>query len=539
MLPLLTLLATAPTSPLRADELSRSDKLRVLYSNQFAFDRRGVPLITVRIAEGSRSVVIESSTPVRVFPDGEDGSEVLGGKQWKVTLTSGVAAEQEHFVVLARQPISELNDLRKAMAAWQSRGARCRLIELGTIFGVKGRVFDNRSYILVDGPYRSNKKATRVAEIYHRKHGLAKVATVAQLKKRPSGHFEAVDQQSAARIRVRDAIWFAPSKTAQLTVRSEKKNPGKYWGQVYVTVDRNGKLAVVNAVPADRLLAGLVPAEIFPNAPMGALRAQSVAARGELLVKIGTRHLVDPYLLCSEQHCQVYKGAGQEHPRTTKTVNATKGMVLVRKDGRLVDTVYSASCGGHTENNDAAWPVEADANLRGHLDAHTGAPSLEAFKEGIHQGNIEDWLALRPNTWCGKARFNRDRYRWTQRIPIEQMDQMVRDLGVGSVLQIRVLSRGVSGRATLIQIKGTRKTEQVRGELAIRRLFGGLRSSMFVVRSVKGSNGRVAAFTFRGGGWGHGVGMCQTGAIGMANGGKSYQEILSHYYIGSQLRLLY
>jgi SpoIID/LytB domain protein len=484
-------------------------------------------------------VVIESSAPVKVFPDGEDGSEVIGGKQWRVSLKSGVAAKQEHFVVLARQPISELHDLRKAMVAWQSRGASCRLIELGTIFGVKGKVFDNRSYILVDGPYRSHKKATRAAETYHRKHGLAKVATVAQLKKRPSGRFEAVDLQTESRIRVRDAIWFAPSATAQLTVRAKKENPRKYWGQVYVTVDRNGKLAVVNAVPADRLLAGLVPAEIFPNAPQGALRAQSVAARGELLVKIGTRHLVDPYLLCSEQHCQVYKGAGQEHPRATKAVNATKGMGLVRKDGRLVDTVYSASCGGHTENNDAAWPVEADANLRGHLDAHRGVPSLEAFRDGIHQGNIEDWLAMRPHSWCGKARFNRDRYRWTQRIPLGQIDQMVRDLDVGSVQKIRVLSRGVSGRATLIQIKGSRKTKQVRGELTIRRLFGGLRSSMFVVRSVKGANGRPAAFTFRGGGWGHGVGMCQTGAIGMANSGKSYQEILRHYYIGSQLRPLY
>jgi len=292
-------------------------------------------------------------------------------------------------------------------------------------------------------------------------------------------------------------------------------------------------------VPADRLLAGLVPAEMFPQSPEAALRAQAIAARGELLAKIGTHHIADPYLLCSTQHCQVYAGAGREHPRTTAAVNATKGLILLRPDGTLVDTVYSASCGGHSEHNDNTWPVKPDPNLRGHLDAPPGAAGLSPFQHGISESAMEVWIDARPQTWCGRTRFNQNKFRWTERIPAARMNQLCRELRVGPLREIRVLRRGISGRVNLLEVRGALGTRQIRGELDLRKLFGGLRSSMFVVKAVAGPGGAPAEFVFRGGGWGHGVGMCQTGAIGMAEAGKSHLEILQHYYPGSVLKPLY
>jgi SpoIID/LytB domain protein len=533
------LVLTLAAALVGADELSRNDKLRVLYSNQFAFDRRGVPLVTVRIVEGATEVVLEGSAPIRVLPDGEDGSEVRGGKRWRVALSHGKPAVLEHFVILAREPVAALAALREQMPLWQKRGVKPRLVEIGTIFGVKGNVFDNRAYVLADGPYATRDQAARKAEEYVARHGLAKVAVLPQLKERPSGQFEAVDLETGAKVRARDVIWFAPSRGEQLAVRSGQGQPRTYWGQIYVVVDTDGRLAVVNSVGADRLLAGLVPAEMFPQAPEAALRAQAVAARGELLAKIGTHHMADPYLLCSTQHCQVYAGAGQEHPRTGDAVSATRGMVLVRKDGMLVDTVYSASCGGHTEHNDNAWPVKADPNLRGHLDAPPDTPGLEPFRNGVREGAMESWLDSRPNTWCGRSRFNQNKYRWTARIPASKLSEMVRHLRVGPVREIRVLHRGVSGRVTLLEIRGALGIQQVRGELEVRKLFGGLRSSMFVVKAVPGPGGHPLEFAFHGGGWGHGVGMCQTGAIGMSETGKTHQEILRHYYPESELKPLY
>src|SRR3970040_1388937 len=72
---------------------------------------------------------------------------------------------------------------------------------------------------------------------------------------------------------------------------------------------------------------------MFPDAAEKALAAKAIAARTDLLQKIGTRHLTDPYLLCSSQHCQVYAGADREHPRTTRAVERTRGQVLGRDGG--------------------------------------------------------------------------------------------------------------------------------------------------------------------------------------------------------------
>ena len=541
----------------RADELSRSDKLKVLYSNQFAFDRRGVPLITVRIAEGIREVVIESDAPPRVLPDGEGGSEVQAGKRWKISIGRSRPASVEFFAVLARQPPSNLKQLRVEMAAWQRRKLRPRLMEIGSVFGVKGRVFDNRAFLLTDGPYTTHDKAVAAGETFARKYSLAKIASVAKLKRRPSASFEAVSIGSTTRIKVQDAIWFAPAPGKRLRAvvprgryvgsRAMVQNapgttkPRPFWGHIYVTVDRKGTMAVVNAVPADRMLAGLVPAEIFASAPPAALRAQAVAARGELLAKIGTRHMEDPYLLCSTVHCQVYAGAGKEKATTTRAVNDTRGLVLIRSDGRLVDTVYSAVCGGHSEHNDNVWPTPADNNLRGRLDAPPGSALRRTHRSGISEAQLATWVSGRPDTWCGRSRFNRHRYRWTKKITVARLNVLLGKLGAGQVRGLRVLSRGVSGRARLLQVTGSRGIRQLRGELNIRRSLGGLNSSMFVVTPLPAgaSGAAVTGFSFAGGGWGHGVGMCQTGATGMGAAGKSYKKILQHYYSNSTLQPLY
>ncbi len=531
--------ALGPLSTAGANELSKSDKLKVLYSNQFTFDRQGVPLITVGVAEGQRRVTLESTAPIRVLPDGEDGSEVRAGNRWQITLKRGKKAQIEHFIILEQKPITKLRSLQRAMQTWQGRGARCQLIEMGNVFGIKGNVFDNRAYALVSGPYKRRDQALRVAATYVHKYGVKKRATLPRLKRRPSGLLEARDLTTAVRVRVRDVIWFSPAKGARLTVKLDKAPPRSYWGQIYITLDRRGTLAVVNAVPGENLLAGLVPAEIFPTAPAGALKAQAIAARGELLAKIGIKHIADPYFLCSTQHCQVYAGAGHEHPRTTAAVKATKGMVLQKKaNGRLVDTVYSASCGGHTEHNDQAWPTKPDPSLRGRLDGSGRDPAFAPFRRGINDANIERWLSSRPPAWCTRSRYNKDKYRWTAKISATRINKMVKSLGVGPVKRIRVVARGISGRATLVEIIGARARKEVRGELKIRRLFGGLRSSMFTVRGLP-AGGSPAEFVFRGGGWGHGVGMCQTGAIGMSKAGKTFREILYHYYSGSEVKALY
>lgn len=131
-----------------------------------------------------------------------------------------------------------------------------------------------------------------------------------------------------------------------------------YRGLVEVRPAPGGTLTVVNRVNLEDYLRGVVPNELSPLAfpRLEALKAQAVAARGELLARIGTRHFGDPFLVCATQHCQVYGGIDPEHPRTTRAVEATRGEVLLRDGGGgLVPGYYSASCGGFGESNENIW----------------------------------------------------------------------------------------------------------------------------------------------------------------------------------------
>jgi stage II sporulation protein D len=276
----------------------------------------------------------------------------------------------------------------------------------------------------------------------------------------------------------------------------------------------------------------LIPAEIFPSAPEEALKAQAVAARGELLSKIGTRHIGDPFRLCSTTHCQVYSGTGHETSRTTAAVEATRGEVLFEATGGLADPVYSANCGGHTENNENVWShMPPLPSLRGHRDAEK---PTDPYARGVTEGNVAAFIANPPRSFCGRAKLGSgDRFRWTVTRSREEMNKLLAKYRLGALRSIEVLERGVSGRARAVRVTGTTRAETIRGELRIRQTFGNLRSSLFVVEVKDG--GAV----FRGAGFGHGVGMCQTGAIGMGEAGKSYREILRHYYPGTTIRKLW
>jgi SpoIID/LytB domain protein len=269
---------------------------------------------------------------------------------------------------------------------------------------------------------------------------------------------------------------------------------------------------------------------------MEALKAQAVASRDELLAKIGTRHFLDPFLLCSSQHCQVYGGLAEENARTSRAVAETRGEVLLRDGGGgLIPAYYSASCGGFGESNENVWGTPPDPSLRGRVDGDASA--LSAFAGGITGANLRAFLDAPAEKFaCGRTKSAKGRFRWQVKLAAADLDRLVSaELPqVGAVKSLEPLGRGVSGRITKLRLTGDRGTATMEGELKIRRLLGGLKSSLFLV-----TGDRTAGFTLDGAGFGHGVGLCQTGAIGMAESGVDYKKILGHYYPGSHVRKLY
>ena len=145
----------------------------------------------------------------------------------------------------------------------------------------------------------------------------------------------------------------------------------------------------------------------------------------------------------------------------------------------------------------------------------------------------------KPSTWCGQSGLNQNKYRWIEKIPIDKLNQLLNALSIGRIQGLKALRRGVSGRITLLEIRGSQGRSAIEGEYNIRKTLGGLRSAMFIITETRTNRGDLLAITLHGGGWGHGVGMCQTGAMGMAKSGISFRSILMHYYNSSELVPLY
>jgi SpoIID/LytB domain protein len=307
-----------------------------------------------------------------------------------------------------------------------------------------------------------------------------------------------------------------------------------YRGMVHLTVDASGRLAVVLLVPLEQLLRGLVPSEMPAGSPAEALRAQAVTARSNVLAQVGTRHLADPWSICSDVHCQAYNGEAAHVASTDAAVRATRGEALFEVGGgRLVDGVYSAMCGGHGEDNEMVWGGTPSPSLRGRPDL--GAADAADWAGGLSsEGRVAAFLSASPPAWCARAPGARgDRFRWERRLPQTDLDRLLAPLGVGEIDGLAVVRRGSSGRAVSLRVDGERGSVTVHGELRIRRLLGDLPSAMFVVAPLPDG------WAFRGGGWGHGVGMCQWGAIGRAAAGQDHRRILGAYFSGAEVARIY
>lgn len=521
-----------------ASDLSLSDRIDLLYSNQFHFNRRGEPQITVGLLQGRKEVRMSAPGGLDLLPSGDGGTRIEAGGSVLVRLHEGHPAEQRYAIVLQSLPADDARGLGRAAERWRGLGLDPAEHEVGTVFGVEGKVLDTRQILLTTGDFGSEAAAEREATKLVQAHqALGKLHPL--VRSRGHGRLVLEDLERGTVVHADGVSWLSPRGDGPLTVHDvptgQTKADRQYWGSVYVAVDRHGTLAVVNLVSETDLLAGLVPAEIYASAPHHALQAQAVAARGQLVSKVGTRHLDDPFLLCADQHCQVYAGKGHEHPRTTKAVRDTAGRVLMRPSGtHLVDTVYSANSGGHGEDNDVVWPSPPDPQLRGRPDLLL--PSRIA--ERLREGDLSAWLRQSPKSYSlPDDEAGRAGYRWQASVdPAEVAGREGVPETLGTIESMEVLARGRSGRATSLRLGGASETFVLHGELRIRRALGGLKSSMFLVEPERDRHGR---FQLLGGGHGHGVGLCQHGAMGMARDGKSVEEILAHYYRGATLERLW
>ena len=296
-------------------------------------------------------------------------------------------------------------------------------------------------------------------------------------------------------------------------------------------------IGVVNVIAAELYLLGVVPSEVAPQWPYESLKSQAVIARTQVLIRRahGGVHKAEGYHLCDGQHCQAYKGESIEANTTDRAVVDTEGEILTYH-GRPAYTFYHSNCGG--------W-IQASKEVTGWGDS----PYL-VTKPDIAPGRHEDplgpwdfnlWLTGNPDANCNyPGRVRSSEFRWMKIIRQKDMTFRVnKDYAVGEITDIIPLRRSPSGNVNSLRLVGKKKTVTITREHLIRNILGfsSLKSTLFEIEINRFKNGKIRNYWIYGGGWGHAIGLCQSGAAGLA--GKynmDYKGILDFYFPGTSIR---
>ncbi len=305
--------------------------------------------------------------------------------------------------------------------------------------------------------------------------------------------------------------------------------PDRPYRGIITVQPAGGCLTVIDTVELEDYLQGVVSSEMGAGYPLEALKAQAVAARTYAL-RAREKNAAALYDLDDTPACQVYGGVLSEDPRTTQAVQETADKVL-RYDGKLIDAVYSSTCGGYTESAKEAWGHDVPylQSVADFTEEKTGvAPHPE------DEAAWTTYFKTMKELNCLRPRYaNPQAFRWVVLLKRKELEANLGTAnGVGTVLSVTPVHRGASGRITALRIDGTTRSVTIEKELAIRRVLGNLRSSAFTLDAYCDDNNIPVVFALWGAGWGHGIGMCQVGAVGLAEQGWTYDKILAYYYKG-------
>ncbi len=329
------------------------------------------------------------------------------------------------------------------------------------------------------------------------------------------------------------------AQTQRVQVQKDNGKTHLYGGSLQLQPNAYGTYTLVNSVPVETYLRGVVPHEIGPGAPDNATRAQTIIARTYALRNL-RRFQADGYELCATVHCQVYYGLTGTTPRVDQAIASTKGLVLTYQN-ELVDALYSSTTGGITATFGDVWNGEERPYLRAVIDSSQKIWDLSSQ-------SLSDETAFRRFISL-KEGFNetgRNVFRWRKEASIEQINKDLKEYftkrkhplaNFQTIQWMEVTQRSPSGRILTLKIQTDKGIlELYKNE--VRSALGAPRSTLFYLEPIYTAQKQLKGFAFVGGGFGHGVGMSQYGSYHLANLGWSAEQILSFYYPGTKIQPL-
>ena len=299
----------------------------------------------------------------------------------------------------------------------------------------------------------------------------------------------------------------------------QQKRTFKYAGGLKFIVEGD-RITAVNCIGMEDYLMSVISSEMKSSASIELLKAHAVISRSWLKARLKDHKAGHEHFdVCADDHCQRYQGltmaVGDD---VCRAIDRTWGQVL-EYGGDICDTRYSKCCGGRTELFSTCWE---DVDL----------PYLQSVEDPFCDCENSSILSQVLNDY---DLHTADFHDWTVQYTTDELSELVRTrIGIdfGTIVALEAVERGPSGRIKYLRITGTLREEVIGKELAIRKALSSshLKSSAFEIE--KSPDG----FVLKGRGWGHGVGLCQIGAAAMAARGYDYRQILSHYYVGAEIK---
>ena len=378
-----------------------------------------------------------------------------------------------------------------------------------------------------------------------------------------------------------DASFSLNDVTIGVNFHWERKETQTFLGTLRFVVESD-KICAINELPVEKYLESVISSEMSATSSLELLKAHAVISRSWLLAQMKKRRDVAEsgnnffsftkkedmlirwydredhtiFDVCADDHCQRYQGITKEtSPHVAEAIRQTKGQVLLDGD-EICDARFSKCCGGVTEEFQYCWEDTPKNYLTAVRDIALGIES--SLPNLTNEEEAEKWIRFNPPAFCNTQdkrilsqvlndydQETVDFYRWKVTLTQEKLQQLIADrlkMDLGSILDMKSVERGTSGRISKLQIIGTEKTFTIGKELEIRRTLSDshLLSSAFIVDKYDiDEQGVPQRFELIGAGWGHGVGLCQIGAAVMGEEGYLYDAILLHYYQGAEIKKLY
>ncbi len=315
-----------------------------------------------------------------------------------------------------------------------------------------------------------------------------------------------------------------------------------YGGNLRLQPNAYGTYTLVNQVPIETYLRGVVPYEIGLAAPPTTIEAQAILARTYVLRNL-RRFEVDNYELCADTQCQVYRGITGAADKTDRAITNTRGLVLTYGD-ELVDALYSSNAGGVTAAFNHVWNGPERPYLQPVVDSVVGSWDL-ATRPLTDENNLKAFLSLESGfneeTW--------DTFRWEEDASLEKIGQDLKTYlqarnhplaNFTEVQRLVVTERAVSGRVQTLQIATDLGVVTLQKDEVIRAIEAPLSLLFYTAGLYDAVPGeaepKLTGYRFIGGGFGHGVGMSQTGAYNLGDLNWSAERILQFYYLGTELQ---